>query len=61
MINKVVKTPIKIDWRAEYDAVVNDPDWISITCTSTAVGVNTVDKRIRRKPIMRSTDFLWED
>ena len=61
MINKVVKTPIKLDWRAECDEAVNDPNEICITYTSTAVVVNTAAKRIRRKPITRSMDFLWED
>jgi hypothetical protein len=61
MLNKGVKAPIQLAWRAECDVADNDPVGISLTCTLIAVDVNTADRRIRRKPIMRSTDFLWED
>jgi hypothetical protein len=61
MLNKGVKAPIQLAWRAECDVAVNNPVGTSLTCISIALHVNTVDKRIRRKPITRSTDFLWED
>lgn len=62
-INKIVKVPIKLDWRTEYDISSNEVTEMDLTSAAlSAAGTdNTLDKRIRRKPVTRSTDFLWED
>jgi hypothetical protein len=61
MINKEVKAPIKLDWRTEYDTVDSDVIEMGSTYASPVLGANTVDKCTRRKPITRSSDFLWGD
>jgi uncharacterized protein YceH (UPF0502 family) len=61
LINKEAKAPIKLDWRTEYDTTVSDVMEVDSTYASLVLGANTVDKCTRRKPITRSSDFLWED
>jgi hypothetical protein len=63
-IDKVAKAPIELDWKNEYNASVNEVmenDLIRVSLVAEAVTVNNVDKRTRRKPVTRSSDFLWEN
>jgi hypothetical protein len=88
MINKEVKTPIKLGWRTEYDICDCDVSELGsayASATSEVTEHNTVDsdviqmgptyvllvasvlwadildKHTRRKPVLRSSDFLWGD
>jgi hypothetical protein len=63
-IDKVAKAPIELDWKNEYNTSVNEVmenDLIGVSLVAEAVTVNNVDKRTRRKPVTRSSDFLWEN
>jgi hypothetical protein len=59
MINKVVKTPIKLDWRAgsckENLAVSSSGE----ERQEEKIPLTLPCKRIRRLPTNRSEDFLW--
>jgi hypothetical protein len=64
LIDKVAKAPIELDWENKYNANVNEVmenDLIGVTLVAEAVTVNNVDKHTRRKPVTRSSNFLWEN
>jgi hypothetical protein len=58
--DKAAKAPIELDWKYEYNTSVNkvmENDLIEVSLVAEAVTVNNVDKRTRRKPVTRSSDF----
>jgi hypothetical protein len=50
-----------MDKTADDDATTLGSEVSLVSSVSPRPRANTLDKRTRRKPVMRSSDFLWED